>query len=544
MPVPGRPLARLGAVAGAAVAGLVAHDLRQHRHAIIRNYPVVGHFRFWLEAFGPELRQYIVTSNDEERPFSRDQRRWVYASAKGEVNTFGFGTDNDLEAVDDLTVIKHAAFPIRAPGEGAPGGPPSYAIPAGKVLGGAHGRAKAFRPASIVNVSGMSYGSLSPVAVEALNRGAALAGCLHNTGEGGLAPAHLHGGELVYQVGTGYFGCRDERGRFSLERLLERVAEAPVRAIELKLSQGAKPGLGGLLPGAKVTRHIAEVRGVPAGRDCASPAAHSAFSSVDELIAFVERVADATGLPVGIKSAVGEARFWRELARRMAATGGGPDFVTIDGGEGGTGAAPLAFADHVALPFRLAIARVYPEFAQAGIGEDVVFIGSGRLGFPDRALVALALGCDMVNVGREAMLSIGCIQAQRCHTGRCPTGVATQSRWLMRGLDPNLKCVRAANYLTALRAEVLALSRACGVPHPALFGPEHLEIVSTPFCSRPLRAVFGYQPDWPVRSAARRAAVEALVATGPSGRAPGPGAGEEAAARGAGEPGSEHMELR
>src|SRR3954471_16382232 len=217
----GRLLA--GALTGAALAGAAARDLLQREHAIVRNYPVIGRLRYVLESVGPELRQYIVTSNDEERPFSRDQRRWVYASSKREINTFGFGTDNDVEDVASLVVFKHSPFPAAAPHEDEPGAPPAYATPAGKVLGGAHRRAKAFRPASVVNISGMSYGSLSPVAVEALNRAAELAGCLQNTGEGGLAPAHQHGGELIYQIGTGYFGCRDEHGRFSLERLLERV---------------------------------------------------------------------------------------------------------------------------------------------------------------------------------------------------------------------------------------------------------------------------------------------------------------------------------
>ena len=297
-------------VLAAALGGVVVHDLRQRRHAIVRNFPVVGHLRYLLEAFGPELRQYVVTSNDEERPFSRDQRRWVYASAKREINTFGFGTDSDVEEVTSLVVFKHSPFPARAPAEDEPGAPPDYALAAGKVLGAARGRPHAFRPPSLVNISGMSYGSLSPVAVEALNRGAAIAGCLHNTGEGGLAPAHLHGGELIFQIGTGYFGCRGDDGRFSMERLLERVAEAPVRAIEIKLSQGAKPGLGGLLPAAKVTPEIARIRGVPVRRDCASPSSHSAFSDVDGLIEFVERIADATGLPVGVKSAVGDVGFW------------------------------------------------------------------------------------------------------------------------------------------------------------------------------------------------------------------------------------------
>jgi glutamate synthase domain-containing protein 2 len=506
-----RTARRLGALTGAAVAGLAAHDLRQRRHAILRNFPIVGHFRYLLESVGPELRQYIVTSNDEERPFSRDQRRWVYASSKREINTFGFGSDNDMEEVDSLLVFKQSPFPEPPPAEGQPGGPPDYRVPAGKVLGAAHRRRHAFRPPSLFNISGMSYGSLSPVAVEALNRGAVLAGCLMNTGEGGLAPAHQHGGELIYQIGTGYFGCRDERGRFSLERLEERVAEAPVRAIEIKLSQGAKPGLGGLLPAPKVTEEIAAIRGVPAFRDCASPAAHTAFSGVDEMIEFVERLAHATGLPVGVKSAVGDLGFWEQLASRMAVSGGGPDFVTIDGGEGGTGAAPLAFSDHVALPFKIGLSRVYPIFARAGLAEDVVFVGAGRLGFPDAALHALALGCDMVNVGREAMLAIGCIQAQKCHTDTCPTGVATQNPWLARGLDPTLKSVRAANYLRTLRRDLVKVAEACGVEHPGLIDTDAVEILDGRTASTPLREVYGYRPGWGLPSAADRAEIVRLM---------------------------------
>ena len=496
----------------AAFAGLVGYDLLQRRRAILRNFPIVGHLRYALEAFGPELRQYIVTSNNEERPFSRDQRRWIAASSEGRPNVFGFGTDDEMEAVESLLIIKHSPFPAPEPPAGAPGAGPTFSVPAAKVLGAAHGRRHAFRPASPVNVSGMSFGALSPVAIEALNRGAALAGCMQNTGEGGISPAHRHGGELVFQIGTGYFGCRDERGRFSLARLRERVAEAPVRAIEIKLSQGAKPGLGGLLPGVKVTPEIAACRGVPAGVDCVSPPRHSEFSDVDGLIEFVERIAADLGLPVGIKSAVGEGEFWQTLAERMASSGGGPDFVTIDGGEGGTGAAPLSFSDHVALPFKLGFSRVYGTFAREGLAEDVVFVGSGRLGFPDSALFAFALGCDLISVGREAMMAIGCIQAQRCHTGRCPTGVATQSPWLMHGLDPDLKSSRAANYLVAFRAELLALARSCGVPHPALVTPEHIEIVSERYGSAPLAEVFGYAPDWPLLSAERRRQVEAALA--------------------------------
>jgi glutamate synthase domain-containing protein 2 len=494
----------------ALLAIVAVHDLVQRRHAILRNFPVVGHLRFVLEGIGPELRQYIVTDNDEERPFSRDQRRWVYASAKRENNYFGFGTDNDLELSSSYVVVKQSAFPLDASTEGGD------RLPGAKVLGGARGRAQAFRPTSVVNASGMSFGSLSGAAVRAINQGSKLAGCLQNTGEGGLSPHHLMGGDLVFQIGTGYFSVRDAAGRFDLGRLQDIVGRHPVRALEIKLSQGAKPGLGGVLPGEKVTKEIADIRGVPIGVDCISPTRHSAFGSPDELLDFVELLADETGLPVGIKSAVGEQSFWVDLVELMATTGRGVDFVTIDGGEGGTGAAPLAFADHVALPFKVGFARVYREFAARGLTDDVAFIGAGKLGFPEAALFAFALGADMVNVGREAMLAVGCIQAQRCHTGRCPTGVATQSRWLTRGLDPDLKSVRFADYVATLRHELLQLSQACGVEHPALVGPDRLELLDGHFGSRTVHEHFGYDAGWGLPSEADQAKIKQLM------RAPAP----------------------
>lgn len=479
----------------AALAAWVAYDLIQRRHAILRNFPIIGHFRYWLEAIGPELRQYIVTSNNEERPFSRDQRRWVYASSKRENNYFGFGTDDDLELAPHYLIIKHAAFPLPQPEAGTPGYDPLFTMPCAKVLGGFRGRRKAFRPHSAVYVSGMSFGSLSGRAVEAMNRGCAIAKCLHNTGEGGVSPYHLHGGDLIWQIGTGYFGCRDERGRFSLSRLKDVVAAHPqIRALEIKLSQGAKPGLGGILPAKKVTREIARIRGVPPHKDCHSPPYHTAFGNVDELLDFVEMLADETGLPVGIKSAVGEMEFWYDLAQRIAITGRAVDHIQIDGGEGGTGAAPLVFSDHVALPFKIGFARVFRAFAERGVADQVVWVGSGRLGFPEESLLAFALGADMIAVAREAMMAVGCIQAQRCHTGHCPTGVATQNLWLVRGLDPAFKARRLANYIITLRKEILALCRACGVEHPAWISCEHLEFVDDRFGSRSVSDVFGYRP--------------------------------------------------
>lgn len=493
---------------------VVLYDVLQRRHAILHNYPIVGHFRYILERVGPELRQYIVTDNDEERPFTRDQRRWVYASAKRETNRFGFGSDNEMERAANYLVIKQVAFPelvdpkhsienVRQSDE--------FPIPAAKVLGAARGRRAAFRPRSVVNISGMSFGSLSGKAVESLNKGAALAGCMQSTGEGGLSPYHCFGGDLVFQIGTGYFGCHDEHGRFNLDRLEATIADHPVRAIEIKLSQGAKPGLGGILPAAKLTPEIAEIRGAKLGQDCISPPNHSAFSNTDELLDFAEAIADRTGLPVGIKSAVGQGDFWAELAALMAAGDRGLDFIVIDGGEGGTGAAPLAFTDHVALPFKLGFTRVYAEFARVGLSDRVVFVGSGKLGFPEASLMAFALGCDMVNVGREAMLAIGCIQSQRCHTDRCPTGVTTHSKWRTAGLDPELKSHRLANYVFTLRGELLALARAAGAHHPALITADDLELLDERFGSHTLREIFGYERGWGSPPPSQRDEIAALI---------------------------------
>ncbi|PKN59276.1 MAG: FMN-binding glutamate synthase family protein [Deltaproteobacteria bacterium HGW-Deltaproteobacteria-14] len=493
-------------VIGGLLLLVTIYDLVQTKHAILRNFPIIGHFRYLFEAVGPELRQYIVTNNDEERPFSRDQRRWVYASSKGQNNYFGFGTDNDLESASNYLIIKHSAFP-------RPDLPhdPGYRLPCAKVLGGPRGRRHAFRPESVINTSAMSFGSLSSAAVEAINRGCAQAGAMQNTGEGGISPYHDNGGDLIYQLGTGYFGSRNKDGSFDLAALQDKVARYRVKAIEVKLSQGAKPGKGGILPGAKVTPEIAAIRGVPVGQDVISPAGHSAFRSVDELLDFVERIADATGLPVGVKSAVGQDALWSELAELMATTGRGVDFVQIDGGEGGTGAAPLVFADHVSLPFKIGFARVRAIFERAGVADRVVWIGSGRIGFPADALFAFGLGCDMVAAAREVMLSVGCIQAQRCHTGHCPTGVATHNRWLVRGLDPTSKAARVAGYLMTFRHELLALTHACGYHHPCEVSLDDFEIVDGCYGTRSPWGIFGFEPGWGRPPAAVREEAAALM---------------------------------
>lgn len=467
-------------------ASLAVYDLAQKNHSLLRNFPVLGHARYALELVGPEMRQYIVAGNDEERPSSRDQRAWIYRSAKGLNNYMGFGTDNDVENNEGYTIIKHRAFVRSAAAE-----TDDHAIPCTKMLGGTHGRRKAFRPTSVVNVSAMSFGSLSANAIQALNEGAAIAGSLHNTGEGGLSDHYRHGGDLIWQIGTGYFGCRDENGRFDLEELLATVTSAPVKALEIKLSQGAKPGLGGVLPAAKVPPEIAKIRGVPEGQDVVSPSRHTAFHDIDSMIDFIEMLAERTGLPVGIKSAVGEMAFWRVLTERMVETGRGPDFVTLYGGEGGTGAAPVVFSDAVALPWAVGFSRVYAQFCEAGISDDVVFIGSGKLGLPRSAAQAFAMGCDMINVAREAMLSIGCLQTQKCHTATCPTGVATQNAWLAHGLDPQLKKVRLANYVVSLRHDLMKICGALGIATP------RSSCRTTSNCST--------APPWPTSTATERA---------------------------------------
>ena len=467
------------------------YDITQRKSSILRNFPVVGHLRYWLIEIGPELRQYIVAHNREEAPFNRLEREWIYTSSERANNYFGFGTDDEMYGIG-YPIIKHAVFgnPAAAKTGNVKG---HCGIPCAKVIGGPRGRKRPYQPDSIINVSAMSFGSLGKNAIEALNLGAKQAGAFHNTGEGGVSKYHRMGADICWQIGTGYFGARTLEGAFDLDRLKDTVAAVPqIRMIEIKLSQGAKPGKGGVLPGAKVTPEIAEARGVPVGKDVISPSLHSAFSNTDELIDFVERISDASGLPVGIKSAIGQIADFEELAERMKNRGEGPDFITIDGGEGGTGAAPLTFADHVSLPYKLGFSRVYEIFLEAGLTDDIVWIGSGKLGFPDRAIVAMAMGADLVNIAREAMLSIGCIQAQKCHTGKCPTGVTTHNRWLQRGLVPGVNAKRLAGYIEAFRGELLGVTYATGYDHPGQFTPHDIEISAGPNVFKSLYEVFGY----------------------------------------------------
>ena len=461
---------------GAVIILVIIRDVFiQKSHTITHNFPILGHFRYWLEKIGPELRQYIVANNREELPFNRQERSWIYASSKKENNLQGFGSDQDFNSPGYI-FIKNAMMGFNPPANHISRQKPGV-LPAAKVIGLHHNRQKPYRPYSVVNISGMSFGSLSAKAIESLNIGAKLAGCYHNTGEGSLSPYHQMGADVVLNIGTGYFGVRALDGTFSMEKLIKKVQENPqLKAIELKLSQGAKPGKGGMLPGSKVDQEIADIRHIPVGKDAFSPAFHSEFSSVTEMVDFVERMAEATGLPVGVKSAIGKLEQWEELAAYLAKNKKGPDFITIDGGEGGTGAAPHAFADHVSMPFTFAFAKVYQIFQRHELTDKIYFIASGKLGFPEKALMAFAMGADSINIAREAMMSIGCIQAQQCHTNHCPTGIATSNKWLQAGIDITLKSERFYSYHATLIKEIAEISHACGYEHPSQMTMEDIEL--------------------------------------------------------------------
>jgi glutamate synthase domain-containing protein 2 len=444
-------------------------------HSISHNFPIIGHFRFILEKIGPELRQYIVANNREELPFNRSERSWIYASSKKENNYKGFGTDQDFHA-PNYFFIKPDLFPYKMDNSNPNYSHPDF-LPCAKVMGEYNKRKRPFRPRSIVNVSAMSYGSLSKRAISSLNIGALKTGCYHNTGEGGLSPYHAHGADVIFQIGTGYFGVRNDDGSLSLDKLDKLVENNHfVRAIEIKLSQGAKPGKGGVLPAAKITKEIADIRGVPLGKDVISPSYHTAFSNVDEMLDLIEIIAERTGLPVGIKAAIGKIELWDLLGEKMIERNTGPDFITIDGGEGGTGAAPPSFSDHVALPFYYAFGNIYQLFAQKGLTDRIVFIGSSKLGLPASAIKALAMGADLINVAREAMMSIGCIQSQVCHTNRCPSGVATQNSWLQMGINIPLKSDRFSDYAQYFRKEMVELTHAAGYEHPCQFTMDDIEL--------------------------------------------------------------------
>lgn len=452
----------LAVLVGAVLTALGWVDLRQSHSAVRRNYPLIGRTRFFAEDLRPFVRQYFVEDDDAEVPFSHAQRSVVYQRSQGMLDKLAFGTERDVYRAG-FEWINHSLAPVEPD-------PASFRVR----IGGKHCTAP-YR-ASVLNISAMSFGSLSANAVLALSRGAAAGGFYHDTGEGGLSPYHLQGGaDLVWEIGSGYFGCRDQQGRFSPERFAERAALPQVRMIELKLSQGAKPGHGGILPGSKVSAEIAAVRDVPEGLDCVSPAAHSAFSTPLELLAFVDQLRELSGgKPVGFKLAVGHPWEWFGIVKAMLSSGRQPDFIVVDGAEGGTGAAPPEFADHVGLPLREALLLVHNTLVGTGLRDQIRIGAAGKVITAFDLARTIALGADWCNAARGFMFSLGCIQSQHCHTDRCPSGVATQDPARQRGLDPMLKSTRVQRYHQNTLKALAELLGAAGLRHPDELGPEHI----------------------------------------------------------------------
>jgi glutamate synthase domain-containing protein 2 len=488
------------------LVALTIQDLMQTRHAIRRVFPLVGRLRYLLEKVGPELRQYIVTSDLEERPFNRAQRSWVYQTAKGVNSAVGFGTQRDVSKDGEFHFLP-ALFPTleeEAPVDAEP-----------HVIG--RRRPRPFVLHSRVNIAPMSFGALSAAAIRALAVGAAEAGIYLNTGEGGLSPYHLSGGgDVVFQIGPAKYGVRGLDGHIDWGRLTEIGAHQQVRAIEIKLGQGAKPGKGGILPGVKVTKEIAGIRGIEPGKASHSPNRFKEFSTIPELIEFVERVKGCVPVPVGVKVVVGDPAFLDELARERAATGRGPDYISVDGAEGGTGAAPMSLADHVGLGLHDALAAVDDAYRRHGVRDEVSVIAAGRIITGADAAYAIALGADLVNIGRGFLFSIGCIQALRCHTNECPAGVATQSQWRQRGLVPTQKGQRVANYARAVREDLMVMTRAVGLTSPAQLTREMVEVVTDVAGRTRLSTLYPYPPE-AMRNAVDRGAFAVTSEGAPDG---------------------------
>ena len=445
-----------------ALTAVGLYDLQQTHHAILRNYPIIGHLRFMLEYIRPEIRQYFIESESEASPFSRAQRTLVYSRAKGASDKRPFGTQLDVRAVG-YEWINHSISPSELAGHDF------------RVLVGGKDCTQPYN-ISLFNVSAMSFGALSANAVLALNLGAKMGGFAHDTGEGSISRHHrTHGGDLIWEIGSGYFGCRDAQGHFSPERFVENVRSPQVKMVEIKLSQGAKPGHGGVLPGPKVTEEIAEARGVLVGEDCVSPAAHSSFSTPLELMQFVQQLRTLSeGKPVGMKLCIGHPWEWFAIVKAMLESGIHPDFVVVDGAEGGTGAAPLEFSDHMGMPLQEGLRLVHNTLVGAGLRDQIRIGASGKIVSAFDMARALALGADWCNSARGFMFALGCIQAQTCHTGNCPTGVTTQDPKRQLALVVPSKAERVHNFHTHTLEALQELMQASGLQTPHDFTPRHI----------------------------------------------------------------------
>ncbi|KGM54312.1 glutamate synthase [Lysobacter daejeonensis GH1-9] len=469
----------IGAAVFGALAALGTADLLQTRSTLRRNYPLLAHFRYSLESIGPELRQYFFQSDTMEVPYSRQQRALIYQRSKSVNDVLPFGSQQDAYAVD-YEWINHSMAPT-------PHRSHDFRITIG---------AQCAQPysASVFNISAMSFGALSANAIRALNKGAKLGNFYHDTGEGSISPYHReNGGDLVWEIGSGYFGCRNDDGGFSEERFIANARDPQVKMIEVKLSQGAKPGHGGVLPAAKVNAEIAMTRGVPQSMDCVSPARHHAFSTPLELLAFVARLRELSGgKPTGFKLAIGHPWEWFGIAKAMAETGVLPDFIVVDGAEGGTGAAPAEFIDHVGVPMHEALMLVHNTLVGLELRDRIRIGAAGRISSAFDIARTLAMGADWCNAGRAFMFSLGCIQSLSCHTDHCPTGIATQDRTRWQHLDVTDKGQRVFNFHQNTLKALRDLLCAAGLEHPDQLGPEHILRRVSPIEVRSLGALYAF----------------------------------------------------
>jgi len=445
----------------AALTALGTWDLLQRSHTVSRNYPIMANFRYLFESVGPEIRQYFIQSDTEERPFSREQRTIAYQRAKQVLDKRPFGSQLSMYE-EGFEWMNHSLTPTRLDNS-------DFRIVIGRNC------AKPYS-ASVFNISAMSFGSLSANAILSLNAGARKGGFYHDTGEGSISRYHREpGGDLVWEIGSGYFGCRNPDGSFNPDMFRQNATLDQVKMIEVKLSQGAKPGHGGILPGEKVTREIAEARGVQMGEDCISPASHSAFSNPVELLEFLDQLRELSGgKPVGFKLAIGHPWEWFAIVKAMLATGKKPDFIVVDGGEGGTGAAPLEFINRLGMPLTEALLLVHNTLVGANLREDIAIGAAGKITSAFNIARTLALGADWCNAARGYMFALGCIQALNCHTGRCPSGVATQDPRRGNKLDVPLKSERVYNFHNNTLDALQNLLEASGLKHPSELGPEHI----------------------------------------------------------------------
>lgn len=455
--------------------GLGLYDIFQTKHAVLRNFPAIGHFRYLFETIRPEIQQYFIESNTDGRPFSRNLRALVYRRSKGVMDTHPFGTQRDIDG-EDYMALRHSIYAVHTEAG-------DHRVMIGNEL------CKQPYSSSIFNISAMSFGSLSSNAVQALNRGAKKGNFSHNTGEGGISIYHRQGGDLVWQIGTGYFGCRDERGNFDPEKFAEKANWPEVKMIEIKISQGAKPGHGGVLPGVKNTKEIAEIRGVVPGTTILSPPAHTAFTNEVELVDFIAQLRELSGgKPVGFKLCIGRTEEFTAICKAMVAKKTWPDFITIDGAEGGTGAAPLEFSDSVGLPLEPALIFVRSTLEKFQIRDKIKIIASGKAISAFTIIKNIAIGADICNSARGFMFSLGCIQALRCNNNECPTGVATQKANLVNGLVVKDKADRVYLFHKNTVRAVQELLGACGhiktselTAHDLVKGDEMIELANRYF---------------------------------------------------------------